>query len=255
MPKQRILFLFLVFVVGFLNAQVSNDCSSAVPICANTPINGGAAGFGVDDFNGETTSGCLEATTTGVIESNSSWYRFRTNATGELGFNISHDASEDWDFALYLASDCSSLGEPVRCNFFDNSDENQFIGVGEDPSGDTESLQYEICYNDCPDICNSADIALTIGENVSCFVGNVITPNNDGYNDALIAPCLQNNNFPSNSILIFNQYGDEVFSASPYDNNWAGTANGKALPASTYFYILDLGNGSKPLQGYIVLEL
>ena len=143
MPKRYALFILLISIGGLLNAQVSSDCSSAVPICSNTPANGGANGFGLDDFNGATRSGCLEATTTGAIESNSSWYRFRTSASGQLGFNIGHDALEDWDFALYLADDCNDLGEPIRCNFFDNRDENQFIGVGEDPTGNTASLQYE----------------------------------------------------------------------------------------------------------------
>lgn len=142
MLKQGLLYILLVLASSLLNAQVSNDCASAIPICANTPINGGASGFGIDDFNGSNRSGCLEVTTSGAIESNSSWYRFRTNAAGQLGFNIGHDALEDWDFALYLADDCNNLGEPVRCNFFDNRDENQYIGVGMDPSGDA-NLQYE----------------------------------------------------------------------------------------------------------------
>ncbi len=143
MLQRYALFLFFICSGSLLNAQVSNDCSSAVPICSNTPANGGANGFGLDDFNGATRSGCLEATTTGAIESNSSWYRFRTSASGQLGFNIGHNALEDWDFALYLADDCNDLGDPIRCNFFDNRDENQFIGVGEDPTGNTASLQYE----------------------------------------------------------------------------------------------------------------
>lgn len=128
---------------GILFAQVSPDCATAVPICNNTPINGGAVGFGNDDFNGAQTSGCLERTLSGAIESNSIWYRFRTGAAGQLGFNIGHDPSEDWDFALYQSDDCNTLGEPVRCNFFDNSDQNAFIGVGEDPTGQSDSVQYE----------------------------------------------------------------------------------------------------------------
>lgn len=128
---------------GFLLAQVSSDCATAVPICNNTPVNGGANGFGNDDFNGASSSGCLEQTLSGAIESNSGWYRFRTNAAGQLGFNIGHDPLEDWDFALYRSDDCNTLGEPIRCNFFDNSDQNTFIGVGEDPSGQSDSVQYE----------------------------------------------------------------------------------------------------------------
>ncbi len=140
-----ILILCTLTICGsdWLYGQVAYDCANAVPICNNTPVNAGTEGYGVDDFNGDLTSGCLEQTITGVIESNSAWYRFRTGATGQLGFNIGFNTSEDWDFALYLASDCGDLGEPVRCNFFDNQDEMAFMGVGQDPSGDPGSVLYE----------------------------------------------------------------------------------------------------------------
>jgi gliding motility-associated-like protein len=141
--RQVILFVFLLGVQA-LCAQVSADCIDAIPICDNTPINGGTNGFGVDDFNGAKESGCLEETPTSeVIESNSAWYRFRTGASGQLGFNIGFHTNEDWDFALYRTDNCNDLGEPIRCNFFDNTDQNTFIGVGEDPTGLTDNIQYE----------------------------------------------------------------------------------------------------------------
>ncbi|MCK0145153.1 T9SS type B sorting domain-containing protein [Arenibacter sp. F26102] len=141
--------LVVVFgVIWFLGtalatAQVASDCSNAVPICNSTPVNGGTNGFGADDFKGAAKSGCLEKTLSGAIESNAAWYRFRTGASGQLGFNIGFDSKEDWDFALYKASDCNSLGDPVRCNFFDNREANSFIGVGEDPKGAVNNVQYE----------------------------------------------------------------------------------------------------------------
>ncbi|WP_190809487.1 T9SS type B sorting domain-containing protein [Flagellimonas sp. S3867] len=135
--------LIMAFYSQVALSQVSPDCGGAIPICNNTPVNGGSNGYGVDDFNGASSSGCLEQTTSGSIESNSVWYRFRTMAAGELGFNIGHDSSEDWDFALYRTSDCNTLGDPVRCNFFDNSDNISFIGVGEDPTGNANSVHFE----------------------------------------------------------------------------------------------------------------
>lgn len=132
-----------LLVAAWGTAQVSPDCQTAIPICSNTPVNGGTSGYGTDDFGGAANSGCLEPTLSGYIESNSAWYRFRTGAAGQLGFNISFDPSEDWDFALYRASDCGSLGEPVRCNFFDNRDREVFMGVGEDPSGSAGTFLYE----------------------------------------------------------------------------------------------------------------
>ncbi|MBT8312112.1 MAG: hypothetical protein HKP23_04680, partial [Flavobacteriaceae bacterium] len=134
-----------IFLSGafWLSAQVAVDCANAIPICNNTPTNGGTQDYGIDDFNGAISSGCLEQTLSGAIESNSAWYRFRTGASGQLGFNIGFDTSEDWDFALYQTDDCNNLGEPVRCNFFDNQDMQAYMGVGEDPTGDTDTFLYE----------------------------------------------------------------------------------------------------------------
>ncbi|RDY60837.1 T9SS type B sorting domain-containing protein [Flagellimonas nanhaiensis] len=143
MVKIVVKTIIAIFLCQVTFAQVTNDCGSAIPICSNTPINGGTNGYGTDDFYGATSSGCLEQTTSGSIESNSGWYRFRTAASGRLGFNIGHNSNEDWDFALYQASNCATLGDPIRCNFFDNSDFKSFIGVGEDPTGDVDSVHYE----------------------------------------------------------------------------------------------------------------
>ncbi len=137
-----ITFFFFTFGLFSVGAQVSPDCSNAIPICRNTPINGGTNGYGLDDFGGNDKTGCLEKTLFGAIESNSAWYRFKTGEAGQFGFNISFDTEEDWDFALYKTSDCSSLADPVRCNFYDNSDSSSFIGVGEDPTG-AINVQYE----------------------------------------------------------------------------------------------------------------
>jgi hypothetical protein len=57
-----------------------------------------------------------------------------------------------------------------------------------------------------------------------------------------------------------NRWGDKVLDAKPYNNDWGGTNHGSKsvigkgeLPAGTYYYILDLGDGRKPLTGYIQL--
>ena len=121
--------------------------------------------------------------------------------------------------------------------------------VGED------QIIYMICYEDCPDLCDEAVISLTVGLEVDCFVSNLVTPNGDGYNDVLAIPCLDSGRFESNSLLILNEWGDEVFSAAPYENDWTGTYNGSMLPVGTYFYIFDPGDGSLPLQGFLILEL
>lgn len=116
-------------------------------------------------------------------------------------------------------------------------------------------FEYRICYTDCPDICSDAIIIIDFEEDIDCFAGNVITPNGDGYNDRFEIPCLYTNKYPDNNLVIYNQWGDEVFSASPYLNDWEGAYNGNLLPVGSYFYILELGEGQPVLQGFLIIEL
>jgi gliding motility-associated-like protein len=56
-------------------------------------------------------------------------------------------------------------------------------------------------------------------------------------------------------VTIFNRWGDEVYrSGTPYDNSWDGTYSGEELPVDTYFYVVDLGDGSEPTAGYVMIQ-
>lgn len=115
-------------------------------------------------------------------------------------------------------------------------------------------VNYELCTTEC-DECSTASIIFNVGADAECNIPTIITPNHDGMNDAFIIPCLANETlFPQNNISIFNQWGDEVFRASPYRNNWEGTFDGQDLPPGTYYYILTYENGQEPETGFFVLQ-
>jgi gliding motility-associated-like protein len=97
---------------------------------------------------------------------------------------------------------------------------------------------------------------------VECFIDLIIpegfSPNGDGVNDVL--EILGIEDFPQNQLWIFNRWGHKVFEAAPYENNWDGrsqsflTLGNGLLPKGTYFYVLDLGDGSKIFKGTIYLN-
>ncbi|WP_159075809.1 BspA family leucine-rich repeat surface protein, partial [Muricauda brasiliensis] len=80
------------------------------------------------------------------------------------------------------------------------------------------------------------------------------TPNGDGNNDAWIIPGIDN--YPNNNVRVYNRWGHEVFGTKSYRNNWEGfyKSRNEKLPAGSYLYIIDLGNGSAPLQGWIFIN-
>lgn len=88
--------------------QTNNDCSTATAICGATNVNSASPGPGLMSVCG----GC------NLSENYSSWYYFEITESGRLDLNIKpEDFFEDYDVSLYQASDCSDLGDPVRCSY------------------------------------------------------------------------------------------------------------------------------------------
>ncbi len=121
-------------------------------------------------------------------------------------------------------------------------------------SGAEDLIVYEICYVNCPELCASAQIDISILSSGQCEIFNLVTANGDGMNDVFEVGCLASGLFPTNRVSIFNIYGDQVFEAAPYLNDWQGQRNGEDLPAGTYYYLLDLDDGSPLLSGFITLK-
>ncbi|MBL0737573.1 DUF11 domain-containing protein [Flavobacterium sp. GN10] len=83
---------------------------------------------------------------------------------------------------------------------------------------------------------------------------NEFSPNDDGQNDFFYIDCIER--YPNNQLEIFNRWGNLVYYQKGYKNTWDGKADGsaKTLPEGTYFYILDLGDGSKKTSGWVYLK-
>lgn len=111
----------------------------------------------------------------------------------------------------------------------------------------TQQFQYEVCNATCSDLCAVASVRVVVqpglGVDTTNTVPNAITPNGDGMNDMLLVDELIFDavDFPQSEMVIFNRWGDVVFRASPYNNDWRGQSNsGDDLPEGTYYYVLRL---------------
>jgi gliding motility-associated-like protein len=83
----------------------------------------------------------------------------------------------------------------------------------------------------------------TITIKSSKLIPDAITPNGDGKNDRFIIPDLAENptKYPANELLILNRWGQVLYQAKPYKNDWEGTnQQNQPLPDGTYYYIMRL---------------
>jgi gliding motility-associated-like protein len=123
-----------------------------------------------------------------------------------------------------------------------------------------DSICLVVCDNQTPAHCDTVHIKVTvIPVKEILTIPDAFSPNEDGVNDYFIIPGIEN--YPRNTITIFNRWGNLLYNASPYKNQWDGSAkqgiviNGEKLPTGTYFMILDLNEeGKKPIKKYIYLS-
>ncbi|MDX8552805.1 Ig-like domain-containing protein, partial [Tenacibaculum sp. 1B UA] len=114
-----------------------------------------------------------------------------------------------------------------------------------------------------PDLIDGFDgFGDAINDDTCVKVNNLMSPNGDEANSYLHIDCIEN--FPNNTLEIFNRWGNTVYRIKGYNNSsvvFRGISEGRAninvgdkLPVGTYFYILDLGNGSKVKKGWIYIN-
>ncbi len=83
------------------------------------------------------------------------------------------------------------------------------------------------------------------GEKPPINVLNLVSPNNDGFNDFLLIENIEA--YPENTVSIFDRWGVKLYEANAYDNNkvkFEGLGNEKIksdLAQGSYYYVISLG--------------
>lgn len=85
------------------------------------------------------------------------------------------------------------------------------------------------------------------------------SPNNDGINDTFVIECIEL--YPDSKLKIFNRYGSIVHEVTGYLNDWDGKPthgvlhdSGQLLPTGTYFWQLDLKDGTQARVGWVYIN-
>ena len=127
-----------------------------------------------------------------------------------------------------------------------------FVGV--------DTYEYTICDDGEPELCDTGIIVIEVKE-IPVKVFDAYSPNGDGRNDLWVIQGITR--FPNNKVQIFNRWGNLVFKTVGYDNTarvWQGQSTeglvlgSNNVPDGAYYYIIELGDGSRRLSGYVVIQ-
>ncbi|MCD8410613.1 Ig-like domain-containing protein, partial [Tenacibaculum finnmarkense] len=141
------------------------------------------------------------------------------------------------------------------------------ITIAPEATPGTYELEYQICENGAiPVNCGTTTVTIVvIDKSLPCGTPyNIMTPDNDGENDSFFISCIDKPEYANNTVEIFNRWGNTVYKASGYNNesvSFKGISNGRTtlvvdekLPVGTYYYVIDLGDGSKVKAGWLYIN-
>lgn len=142
-------------------------------------------------------------------------------------------------------------GETIKYNSPDSIAINQ----------ERDYVYYKVCNDNAE--CGYGLLIITILQDgvptseveVDVTIYNGFSPNNDNINDSFTIKNIDN--YPDNTVKIFNRWGQEIYNKNEYINDWKGINNsGEPLPDGTYFYILTIINNKETFtfNGYVVLK-
>ena len=85
------------------------------------------------------------------------------------------------------------------------------------------------------------------------FVSALVTPGVRGNEATWKVINIQN--YPKSKVSIYDRNGLQVYKKINYQNDWAGTfkQTGDLLPAGSYYYIIEVSDNNKVLQGWLYL--
>ena len=154
------------------------------------------------------------------------------------------------DYYETLDTDTDADGVP---NYLDEDSDND--GVSDAEEAGTSSL-CDANFKDC-DQDGTPDYLDFFTCGVSLEIPEGFSPNGDNTNDTWVIPGVEE--FPENTMAVFNRWGAKVYSKASYDNSWDGTCSentigSSLLPEGTYFFVFTTGPNGETKNGYVYIK-
>ncbi len=262
-----------IYILNFDNvlglATVSWDIPVATDNCENvsltgTHIPGGDFSIGkttvtytAEDASGNITACDFEVDVTGngVPAGQPKFVRVQAGQPTEVCLEVT-DPEED---PLTL-KEVNYSSTNARIDLNHNANGLCFTYTSQEDFEGVEKFSVIICDDQVPAASTQVEVELEVFIDKTLTIYKAFTPDNDDINDQWQIKNIEY--YPNNKVVVFDRWGSVVYSTEGYNNQsvvWDGSSNqgifsGQRLAhPGTYFYVIDLGDGTPVRKGFVEL--
>ncbi|MFZ5553611.1 MAG: gliding motility-associated C-terminal domain-containing protein, partial [Bacteroidota bacterium] len=118
-------------------------------------------------------------------------------------------------------------------------------------SNGTNQFVWTISNGICPSDADTVTVLLQSCTSTAIEIPTGFTPDGDGSNDTWVIPNI--NLYPDVRVEIFNRWGGLLFASDGYATPWDGKYEGENMPVGSYYFVIDLKDGTPAYKGTVTI--
>jgi gliding motility-associated-like protein len=151
----------------------------------------------------------------------------------------------------------NAIGTGGNLTWYNNSALTNVVGTGSSlaPLNTVGSTTYYVTEtnNGCESAPSTVVITITVCDTLELTIPTGFTPSDgDGVNDVWELVNL-NIMYPDCIVQIYGRWGGLIFESVGYETPWDGKHKGALMPLGSYYFVIDLQDGSNPIKGTVTI--
>ncbi|RYY26393.1 MAG: PKD domain-containing protein [Sphingobacteriaceae bacterium] len=209
---------------------------SGAGVTANGLFSPAAAGVGVHPIKYvfTTESGCADSLTQNITVNPTPTVDAGVNRSVHIGESVTLSPKATGNNITYKWTPATGLNNP---------------NIARPVATPQDDITYRLTVTSA-DSCSATD-TVSIRILKIPIIPNTFTPNSDGTNDVWNIQNLDR--YPDCIMDIYNRYGMLMYHSIGYNRPWDGRYKGEEVPVGTYYYVLNLKDGTKNYGGYVTV--